>query len=89
MSRMFGAAVVVGVAFMIAGCQQATGQEPLMDALIGETTAVFAEEGFAPFDSRRTGGLGLGGSSARRSTWRPERRTGSSGFATSTARTST
>ena len=54
MSRMFGAAVVVGVAFMIAGCQQATGQEPLMDASIGETTAVFAEEGFAPFDARRT-----------------------------------
>ena len=61
MKRMLGPAVVVGVAFMIAGCQQATGREPLMDALIGETTAVFAEEGFAPFDSRRTGELGLGG----------------------------
>lgn len=54
-------AAVVGAALVIAGVLPACGPERLMDALIGETTAVFEEEGFAPFDSRRTGGLGLGG----------------------------
>ena len=45
----------VRVAFMNAGCRQATGQERPMAALIGETIASFEEEGLAPFDSRRTG----------------------------------
>ena len=61
MSKMFGAVVVVGVAFMIAGVPLAIGQVRLIDAVIGETTAVFEEEGFAPFDSRRSGEVGLGG----------------------------
>ncbi len=61
MRKMFRAAVVVGAAFLIAGVSPACGQGRLLDALIGETTAVFEEEGFAPFDSRRTGELGPGG----------------------------
>ena len=56
-----GRAAVVGAALVLVGVLPACGQERLMDALIGETTAVFGEEGFAPFDSRRAGGLGLGG----------------------------
>ena len=54
-------AAVVGAALVIAGVLPACGQERLMDVLIGETNAVFEEEGFAPFDSRRSGGLGPGG----------------------------
>ena len=61
MRKMLGAVVVVGVACMIARVPPAASQVRLMDALIGETTAVFEEEGFAPFDSRRAGELGLGG----------------------------
>ena len=60
MRKIVGAAVV-GVALVIAGVLPACGQERLMDASIGETTAVFGEEGFAPFDARRTGELGPGG----------------------------
>ena len=61
MRKMLGAVAVVWVACMSATVPPAASQVRLVDALIGDTTTVFEEEGFAPYDSRRSGELGLGG----------------------------
>lgn len=61
MRKMLRSALAVGMGLGIAGSQQASGQELLMDDWIGANTAAFEVVGFAPFDSHRTGEVARSG----------------------------